>query len=67
MGAELLWSYRQRLGEAFETCCQLLKAQLDLSADGRVSLAEFLRQAPSVVLPEEEVRMEAQFYKGCWV
>ena len=64
LGAELLSGYRQRLGEGFEARCQLLAAALDLGADGRVTWGEFQRQAPLVLLPREELRMEAQFYKG---
>jgi len=37
---------------------------LDLSADQRVALVEFLSAAPRVLLPESELKQEANFYRS---
>ena len=65
LGQELLSGYEGRLNpQGFETRCILLQSQLDLSADQRVALPEFLSAAPRALLPENELKLEANFYKS---
>lgn len=65
LGKGLLSDYTTRLnGQGFETRCLLLQSQLDLSADQRVALPEFLAAAPQVLLPESELKVEANFYRS---
>ena len=65
LGKELLADYTARLSnQGFETRCLLLQSQLDLSADQRVALVEFLSAAPRVLLPESELKQEANFYRS---
>jgi len=65
LGKDLLADYAGRLsGQGFEMRCILLQSQLDLSADQRVALPEFLSAAPRVLLPESELKQEANFYKS---
>jgi len=66
LGDGLLTDYTSKLSkEGFESRCILLQSQLDLSGDQRVELSEFLGTAPRVLLPEAELKAEAQFYKAC--
>eukprot|EP00438_Fugacium_kawagutii_P003332 Skav206159 [mRNA] locus=scaffold1545:178079:179257:- [translate_table: standard] len=65
LGKDLLSDYTNRLNaQGFERRCLLLQSQLDLSADRRVALPEFLAAAPQVLLPESELKVEANFYRS---
>ncbi|CAK9019720.1 unnamed protein product [Durusdinium trenchii] len=63
LGTTLVADYA-RLSDSFESRCILLQSQLDLSADQLVALPEFLAAAPRVLLPESELKAEAQFYNS---
>ncbi|CAE7791559.1 unnamed protein product [Symbiodinium microadriaticum] len=66
LGERLLSDYESRLEkDGFESRCILLQSQLDLSADQRVALPEFLAGAPRILLPESELRAEAVFFETC--
>eukprot|EP00439_Symbiodinium_sp_Y106_P069514 s324_g11.t5 len=65
LGERLLSDYESRLEkDGFESRCIVLQSQLDLSADQRVALPEFLAGAP-LLLPESELRAEALFFETC--
>ncbi|CAE7375963.1 unnamed protein product [Symbiodinium natans] len=66
LGQRLLLDYNSRLDkDGFESRCILLQSQLDLSADQRVALPEFLAGAPRILLPDSELRAEAVFFEAC--
>lgn len=60
-----LYGYMQRSDGGLTARASLIRSQMDLSCDGRVSLGEFLRDAPRLLLPPRELRMEAAFYSCC--
>jgi hypothetical protein len=49
----------------FESRAAALRLALDSSHDGTVGLTEFVRGAPSILLPKQELQMEGQFYLNC--
>lgn len=66
LGTKLKEQYRyclQRHG--FERRAMALRLELDQSHDGTVNLTEFVRGAPSLLLPIKELQMEGQFYFNC--
>jgi len=49
----------------FRTRSAFFWSKLDVNFDGNVSRGEFERRAPDVLMPLEELELEAKFYEGC--
>jgi len=65
-GSGLLMHYEHMLQpRGFESRAVLLRSNLDSSHDGQVTLKEFVLGAPLLLLPQQELFQEAQFYKAC--
>jgi len=53
-------------GNAYRrTRCAFFWSKLDVNFDGNVTRGEFERRAPDVLMPLEELELEAKFYEGC--
>jgi len=66
IGQRLMQDYDAKLSkEGFDSRCIALHSQLDVDASGHVSLSEFCAGAPLVLLPQRELKVEAQFYHVC--
>lgn len=66
IGEKLMEDYKAKLsGEGFQSRCIALHSQMDRDASGHVSLSEFCAGAPLVLLPQRELKVEAQFYHQC--
>jgi len=63
LGQRLRLMYMEQLARnGFTDRVILVKSKLDMSRDGRLSQKEFMHHAPEVLLPLQELALEARFY-----